>query len=100
MSSSSQTTNVAATDVRVAEDHLEVDLSDGRSVSVPISWYPRLSHARRSDLEHWVLIGNGFGVHWPELDEDISVTNILSGQRSAESARSFQKWKDTYLSKR
>lgn len=99
MISSPKTTEVLIRTVRVANDQLEVDLSDGRTISIPVSWYPRLSHARDSDLAEWELIGGGHGVHWPKIDEDISVSNIVAGEASGESARSFEKWKRWYQDK-
>jgi hypothetical protein len=77
---------------------LTVHLLDGRTIIVPIAWYPRLSHARASDKQKWEFIGQGHGVHWPLIDEDISVENILMGSPSGESARSFQQWLDWYHS--
>jgi len=61
--------------VRVTEDALSVDLSDGRTVSVPLAWFPRLLHAKKNERNHWRLIGDGHGIHWEDLDEDISVEN-------------------------
>ena len=85
--------------VKITADDLSVSLSDGRVVSVPVSWYPRLSNAIPRHLTEWILIGGGHGIHWKELDEDISVENILFGQPSGESATSFKKWKDRYHKK-
>jgi hypothetical protein len=100
MSSSTVKVNSpTAIDVQVSEDTLRVSFSDGRAVDVPISWYPRLSHAQLQHRKVWELIGGGHGIHWPELDEDISVGNILSGQSSGESAQSFKKWKRWYKQK-
>ncbi len=82
----------AAQDVIVSGDTLTVKLADGRTVSAPLAWYPRLFHARTRERNHWRLIGNGEGIHWPDLDEDISVENILFGQPSGESQASFKKW--------
>ena len=81
-----------AQDVRVTEEALEVDLCDGRSASAPLAWCPRLVHGTRKERAHWRLIGNGEGIHWPDLDEDVSVESILSGRTSAESARSLEQW--------
>jgi Protein of unknown function (DUF2442) len=78
--------------VGVSEDTLCVDLSDGRSISVPLAWYPRLSHASSSERKRWRLIGRGVGIHWEELDEDISVEGLLAGRPSGESQASFSKW--------
>ena len=78
--------------VKVTDDTLIVDLSDGRSVSVPLAWYPRLMHGIPEERDHWRLIGRGEGIHWIDLDEDISVENIVFGQPSGESQRSFKQW--------
>ena len=78
--------------VAVSEDTLCVDLSDGRSISVPLAWYPRLSHASAAERKRWRLIGRGVGIHWEELDEDISVEGLLAGRPSGESQASFSKW--------
>ena len=78
--------------VTVTEDALVVDLADGRSVSVPLAWYPRLLYGTPAERQQWQLIGQGEGVHWPTLDEDISVSGLLAGHRSGESQRSFAAW--------
>lgn len=78
--------------VQVSDDTLSVDLSDGRTISVPIAWYPRLSHGTAEQRNHYRLIGNGRGIHWPNFDEDISVENLLAGQPSSESQSSFKRW--------
>jgi Protein of unknown function (DUF2442) len=83
---------VAATQVEIADDSLTVELDDGRSISVPLAWYPRLSHATREERNNWRLIGRGEGIHWPDLDEDISVEHLLSGRPSGESQRSLKAW--------
>ena len=83
---------VAATAGRVTADSLEVELTDGRSMAVPLAWYPRLASGTMAERNHWRLIGRGEGIHWPALDEDISVDNLLSGARSGESQRSFKAW--------
>lgn len=70
---------MAITDVRLDEDHLIVDLRDGRSLSVPLAWYPRLLHGSLDQRNRWEIAGGGFGIHWPELDEDLSVEGILAG---------------------
>ncbi len=81
-----------AKSVFISEDSLTVDLVDGRSISVPLVWYPRLVHATPAERSHWRLIGRGEGIHWSELDEDISVDGLLNGARSGESQRSFKQW--------
>ena len=78
--------------VVVSDDTLTVDLSDGRSISVPLAWYPRLSHASSAERKHWRLIGRGVGIHWNDIDEDISVEWLISGKASGESQASFSKW--------
>jgi hypothetical protein len=69
-----------------------VDLSDGRTVTVPTAWYPRLACGTASERRNWRLIGLGEGIHWPDLDEDISVEGLLAGCPSGESQASLQKW--------
>jgi len=81
-----------ALNVLVTEDTLSVELSDGRSISVPTDWYPRLIHGSHSERSNWRLIGRGEGIHWPDLDEDISVEGLLVGKPSGESQKSFKKW--------
>ncbi len=78
--------------VNVTEDSLTVDLSDGRTVSVPLAWFPRLLHGTTDERNNWRLIGEGEGIHWPDLDEDISVENLLFGKPSGESQKSFKRW--------
>ncbi len=81
-----------ATRVTVTEDTLTVDMQDGRTLSVPLAWYPRLLHGTKKERNHWELIGHGTGIHWPDLDEDLSVEGILLGSPSGESPASFKKW--------
>ncbi|HEB63678.1 MAG TPA: DUF2442 domain-containing protein [Gammaproteobacteria bacterium] len=76
----------------VTEDTLSVDLSDGRTISVPIAWYPRLLYAALDERKNWRLIGKGQGIHWEEIDEDISVEGLLAGKASGESQASLKKW--------
>lgn len=78
--------------VEVTKDSLSVDLSDGRTIRVPLAWYPRLLHGTQADRAKWRLIGKGDGIHWPALDEDVSVEGLLAGKPSAESLSSFAKW--------
>lgn len=78
--------------VTVTEDTLHVELSDGRTTSAPLTWYPRLLHATKEERGNWRLIGKGQGMHWSDLDEDISVEGLLAGRPSGESQRSFKKW--------
>ena len=81
-----------AESVHFSEDSLTVRLDDGRSLSVPLTWYPRLLHGSPAERDIYELIGDGEGIHWPKLDEDISVEGLLAGRRSAESANSLAKW--------
>lgn len=78
--------------VLISEDELTLELSDGGSKSVPLSFYPRLMHASRKERDNWQILGQGEGIRWPDLDEDISVEGILAGRRSGESRKSFQRW--------
>lgn len=86
---------IRATAVRLTDDALVIDLIDGRSVSAPLAWYPRLLNGTAAERNNFRLIGSGEGVHWPDLDEDISLEGILSGRSSAESSKSLQKWLDS-----
>lgn len=81
-----------AQSVAVSDDTLSVDLVDGRTIAVPTAWYPRLAHASAEERSRWRLIGQGEGIHWPDLDEDISVDNLLSGRPSGESQASLKRW--------
>jgi len=78
--------------VRVTADELVVELVDGRTVSVPVQWYPRLAHGSPTERQNWQIIGRGVGIHWPDLDEDIAVEDLLAGRPSGESQPSFQRW--------
>ncbi len=81
-----------ATRVDVTDDTLTVDLADGRTLGVPLTWFPRLLHGTPEERRNWRLIGDGVGIHWPDLDEDISIDGLLSGRRSGESQSSLQRW--------
>ncbi len=89
-----------AEDVTVTEDTLMAELSDGRTISVPLAWYPRLVHATQEERNNWELIGEGQGVHWPDLDEDLSVEGLIAGRPSGESQRSFKRWLEAKLAGR
>ena len=78
--------------VTVTEDTLSVNLSDGRTIAVPLAWFPRLLHASQRERNNWRLIGRGEGIHWEDLDEDISAEGLLTGRPSGESQVSFKKW--------
>ena len=91
-SSLSETTAAMVQHVRVTDKSLDVGLADGRTLSVPLGWYPRLAHGSPTERRRWRLIAGGSGIHWPALDEDISVAGLLAGQRSGESANSLKSW--------
>ena len=78
--------------VAVTDDTLSVDLEDGRTISVPIGWYPRLAHGTDAERSNFKISGAGYGVHWPDLDEDIGIEGVLLGKRSLESPASFERW--------
>src|SRR3989440_2180015 len=89
---SSLTAEAKAQNVSVTADTLAVDLSDGRTISVPLAWFPRLLHGTPEERSSWRFIGDREGIHWPDLDEDISVENLLAGKPSGESQSSFKRW--------
>ena len=81
-----------AGNVIVTDESLTVELDDGRTITVPLAWYPRLLHASQQEKNSWRLIGKGRGIHWEAIDEDISVQGLLAGSPSGESQTSFKKW--------
>ncbi|HYN87673.1 MAG TPA: DUF2442 domain-containing protein [Ardenticatenaceae bacterium] len=78
--------------VIVTDDTLSVDLEDGRSISVPIGWYPRLAYGLAEERANFQISGGGYGIHWPDLDEDVGVEGLLLGKKSRESRTSFERW--------
>ena len=82
----------AVTAVIVTDEAVQFELSDGRTVSAPLAWYPRLAHGTPAERARWRLVGRGSGVHWPDLDEDISVEGVLAGRPSGESQASLKRW--------
>lgn len=78
--------------VVVTEEKLVVDLDDGRSILVPLEWYPRLLHASPQERNNWKLLGDGYAIEWPDLDEHIGIEGLLAGRRSGESPKSFERW--------
>ncbi len=90
----------AAESVATTADTLTVELSDGRAISVPLAWYPRLLHASQSERDAWRLVGKGEGVHWPGLDEDVSVEGLLAGRPSGESPASLKRWLEARTARR
>jgi hypothetical protein len=78
--------------VTVTDDALAVDLEDGRTIVVPIGWYPRLAYGTPTERANFEISGAGHGIHWPDLDEDISAEGLLLGKKSGESPTSFERW--------
>lgn len=81
--------------VTASDDSLVVDLADGRTITVPLAWFPRLAHGTQAERAHWRLVAGGEGIHWPDLDEDISVESLLAGRRSGEAQESLRRWLET-----
>lgn len=90
--STSELHGARAVDVKVTQDEINVELEDGRTLVVPLAWYPRLLHGSKEERTRWRLIGRGVGIHWPSLDEDISIEGLLAGRRSSESQESLKRW--------
>jgi hypothetical protein len=89
-----------AISIKVSDEWITVALEDGRSLSVPLAWYPRLVHASPEERNHWELWGNGYAIEWPDVDEHISVEGLLAGRRSGECEASINRWLATRLDKR
>ena len=81
-----------AVDLAVTGDSLTLALADGRSLSVPLAWYPRLAQATEAERVHWHLLGGGYAMEWPDLDEHIGIAGLLAGHRSGESEASLKRW--------
>lgn len=81
-----------ASNVRVTDDRLIVELADGRSITIPLSWYPRLINGTAAERQHWQLLGDGYAIEWPDLDEHIGIERLLAGRRSSESTQSLEQW--------
>jgi len=79
-------------EVSVANEQLTVDLADGRRLIVPLAWYPRLWHASPAERQNWQLLGDGYAIEWPDLDEHIGIEGLLAGRQSGESRKSFERW--------
>src|SRR4028118_204859 len=78
--------------ITVTDEKVVGDLVDGRSLSVPLAWYPRLLHGSPKERDNWQLLGDGYAIEWVDLDEHIGVEGLLAGRRSSESQRSFESW--------
>ena len=85
-------TDPAALKVQVTAQSLIVDLADGRILSVPLAWYPRLLHGTEAERQNWQLLGDGYAIEWPALDEHIGVEGLMAGRRSGESRESLDRW--------
>jgi len=85
-------TEPLANQVTVTDEWLIVDLVDGRSLSIPLAWYPRLRHASPPERQNWQLLGDGYAIEWIDLDEHIGIEGLLAGRRSSESQRSLERW--------
>ena len=85
-------TEPLATQIEVTDEKLIVNLADGRSLIIPLSWYPRLLHATQKERENWEILGDGYVIAWDDLDEHIGIEGLLAGKSSGESDRSFERW--------
>ncbi len=81
-----------AVDLALTDDGFTVVFADGRSLSIPLAWYPRLKQATEAERAHWRLLGDGYAIEWPDLDEHVGVASLLAGHRSGESAASWNRW--------
>ena len=81
-----------AASLEVTDEALRANLSDGRTITVPLDWYPRLIHATPAERKNYELYGDGQYIRWPDLDEDLTIKGLIAGKRSGESARSFERW--------
>ncbi|PZO44884.1 MAG: DUF2442 domain-containing protein [Shackletoniella antarctica] len=85
-------TEPLAAQIKTTDETLIVDLVDGRSLVVPLSWYPRLLHASQEERQNWQLLGDGYAIEWVDLDEHIGIEGLLAGRQSGESHQSFERW--------
>jgi hypothetical protein len=84
-----------AQSVKVDDEAVSVDLADGRTIVVPLVWFPRLWHGSPRERSHFEVFGEGRYIHWPDLDEDLTVSGLLEGRKSGESLESLGRWLDT-----
>jgi hypothetical protein len=84
-----------AVEVEITDNDIVVSLADGRRISVPLAWYPRLLHAAHAERQHWQLLGHGYAIEWPDLDEHIGIEGLLAGRSSGESPGSLKRWLDS-----
>jgi hypothetical protein len=90
-------TEPAAVRVTIIDEKLIVDLADGRSIVVPLAWYPRLMYGSSQERQNWQLLGDGYAIEWPDLDEHIGIEGLLAGRRSGESKKSLERWLATRM---
>ena len=90
--SGAETREALAQSVRLGDDALVAELADRRTITVPLAWFPRLAHGTPTERVNWRLIAGGEGIHWPDLDEDVSVASLLAGRRSGETQESLRRW--------
>lgn len=81
-----------AIDVQIENKKFTVSLEDGRSFSIPFKWYPRLMHGTNAERQNWQLLGDGYAIEWPDLDEHIGIEGLLAGRHSSESKQSILRW--------
>ena len=81
-----------AIDLSFTSDSLIVALADGRALTIPLAWYPRLFHSTAAERQNWAFLGNGYAIEWPDLDEHIGIEGLLAGRQSGESHKSLQRW--------
>jgi hypothetical protein len=81
-----------ASQISVTDERLIVDLADGRSLSVPLAWYPRLMYASPTERQNWQLLGDGYAIEWTDLDEHIGIEGLLAGRHTGESQQSLERW--------
>jgi hypothetical protein len=82
----------AAAEVAITDEKLSVELADGRSIAVPLAWFPRLLLGSPGERQNWRLLGDGYAIEWPDLDEHIGIEGLLAGRRSGESRKSLDRW--------
>jgi len=79
-------------DVFIKDKNMTIKLNDGRTITVPLDWYPRLVHGTARERDNWQILGDGYAIEWPDLDEHIGIEGLLAGRRSGESSESFKRW--------
>ncbi|OHB73487.1 MAG: hypothetical protein A2V70_20510 [Planctomycetes bacterium RBG_13_63_9] len=90
--SATEIQDARAQDVRVSADNLVVELADGRTLTVPLAWFPRLWYGNEQERARFEILGDGRYLHWPDLDEDLTIAGMLAGRGSGESADSLKRW--------